>query len=58
MAFQRNHVSNAERLEIGLHVFRYKSVYLSGRSVPYHHASCGWHQTGEAQGVRCHRAGI
>lgn len=27
MAFQRNHVSNAERLEIGLHVFRYKSRY-------------------------------
>jgi hypothetical protein len=27
MAFQRNHVSNAERLEIGLHVFRYKSMY-------------------------------
>ena len=27
MAFQRNHVSDAERLEIGLQVFRYKSVY-------------------------------
>ena len=27
MAFQRNHVSDAERLEIGLHVFREKSVY-------------------------------
>jgi hypothetical protein len=27
MAFQRNHVSNADRLEIGLHVFRQKSVY-------------------------------
>lgn len=27
MAFQRNHVSDAERLEIGLHVFRYKSRY-------------------------------
>jgi len=27
MAFQRNHVSNAERLEIGLHVFQYKSRY-------------------------------
>jgi hypothetical protein len=27
MAFQRNHVSNAERLEIGLRVFRYKSRY-------------------------------
>ena len=27
MAFQRNHISDAERLEIGLHVFRKKSVY-------------------------------
>ena len=27
MAFQRNHVCDAERLEIGLQVFRYKSVY-------------------------------
>ncbi|MBN1495556.1 MAG: hypothetical protein JXA07_02230 [Spirochaetes bacterium] len=27
MAFQRNHVRDAERLEIGLHVLRYKSVY-------------------------------
>jgi hypothetical protein len=27
MAFQRNHVSDAERLGIGLHVFRYKSGY-------------------------------
>ncbi len=27
MAFQRNHVSNAERIEIGLHVFRHKSMY-------------------------------
>jgi hypothetical protein len=27
MAFQRNHVSDAERLEIGLHVFQYKSRY-------------------------------
>jgi len=27
MAFQRNHVSDAERLEIGLQVFRYKSMY-------------------------------
>jgi hypothetical protein len=27
MAFQRNHVSEAERLAIGLHVFRYKSMY-------------------------------
>jgi hypothetical protein len=27
MAFQRNHVSDAERIAIGLHVFRYKSMY-------------------------------
>ena len=27
MAFQRNHVSDAERLEIGLQVFRYTSMY-------------------------------
>ena len=27
MAFQRNHVSDADRLEIGLKVFRQKSVY-------------------------------
>lgn len=27
MAFQRNHVSDADRLKIGLHVFLYKSVY-------------------------------
>jgi hypothetical protein len=27
MAFQRNHVSDAERLEIGLQVYRYKSMY-------------------------------
>jgi hypothetical protein len=27
MAFQRNHVSDAERFEIGLQVFRYKSMY-------------------------------
>jgi len=27
MAFQRNHVSDAERLEIGLQVFHYKSMY-------------------------------
>jgi hypothetical protein len=27
MAFQRNYVSDAERLEIGLQVFRYKSMY-------------------------------
>ena len=27
MAFQRNHVSDADRLEISLHVFRHKSVY-------------------------------
>jgi hypothetical protein len=27
LAFQRNHVSDAERLEIGLHVFRYTSMY-------------------------------
>ena len=27
MAFQRNHVSDAERIEIGLHVYLYKSLY-------------------------------
>lgn len=27
MAFQRNHVNGADRLEKGLHVFQYKSVY-------------------------------
>jgi len=27
MAFQRNHVSDADRLKIGLHVFLYKSIY-------------------------------
>jgi hypothetical protein len=27
MAFQRNHISDAERIAIGLHVFRYKSLY-------------------------------
>ena len=27
MAFQRNHVSDAERVAIGLQVFRYKSLY-------------------------------
>jgi hypothetical protein len=27
MAFQRNHVSDAERMAIGLHVFQDKSMY-------------------------------